>query len=235
MSSSDGEPRAEGGAEMAASNRRQTLLLSALGVLVVVAVWTNRDWLVPGFGGAEIGQSRVSLGDSMDRLGDLPDIMIERPGVDTTYEPGRNLFEFGLSPARIRAIELQDEQRRLAERQRREQQAQAAEQRANQPPPQPPKPPEPRAPEFGYDYVAYLGEMRDKEKRVAVLQRPGGSRREIRKQDVIVVGIGDTIDDQFVIRSVGIDELEIGYTDPRFEEKTKRVRLIQAKPDAGRR
>jgi hypothetical protein len=216
-------------------NRRQVMLLGLLFVLIAVAVWSNRGWLVPGLGSAEIGAARVALGDSLARLEQLPEIVIERPALDTTYDRERNLFEFGLSPARLRAMELQEEQQRKAADDRARREQLLAEQRKNQPPPPPRRPPEPKAPEFRYDYVAYLGELRDPEGYVAVLQVPGMARREIRKDDVVVVGRGETVDDVFVVRAVGIDELEIGYTDPRFKDRTKRVRLIEAKPETGRR
>ncbi len=223
---------------MAAPDRkRQQIMAGVLVVLVLVLFWTYRDLLVPGAGGGELSSDLANMDQQVQRLMSLPSIGIERSAIESSYSPKRNLFSFAESPESIAARLAEDErQRKLREQQaakrdaevKRRQEAAERQQNVKR------APPPPKKPDFSYVYVAYLGELSDPLNYFAVLQKPGANRRESKKEDILVVRAGEPIGEHFIVKKIGIDELVVGYTDARFENDTKIVRLVQAKEPKGR-
>lgn len=70
---------------------------------------------------------------------------------------------------------------------------------ANFVPPPPPPPPAPVPPAFDYKYVGTFGSARNP---LAAFTRNG---------EIINVRVGDTIDNKFILRSIGIESVEIGF------------------------
>ena len=65
--------------------------------------------------------------------------------------------------------------------------------------PPPPPPPEPQPPAFDYKYVGTFGSARNP---IATFTRNG---------DIVNARVGDTIDNKFILRSIGIESVEIGF------------------------
>ena len=217
--------------------RRQQVLAGILLVLVVVLFWRFRGVLVPGAGGGEIAGEIASMDEQVQRLQNLPAIGIERPALDTGYRPKRNLFRFSDSPEAIAQRLAEEERQRLlreqaaaqaVEQAKKREEAVARRAQVKQPPPAP------RKPEFGYTYVAYLGELSDPLNYFAVLQKPGAARRDKKKEDILVVRAGEKIDEHFVVKTISIDQLVVGYLDARFEKDTRVVNLVQPKEPSRR-
>jgi hypothetical protein len=66
-------------------------------------------------------------------------------------------------------------------------------------PPPPPPPPEPVPPNFDFKYIGTFGGTANP---IATFTRNG---------DIVNVHAGDTIDGKFILRSIGIESVEIGY------------------------
>ena len=66
-------------------------------------------------------------------------------------------------------------------------------------PPVPPPPPEPVPPTFDYKYVGTFGSAKNP---IATFTRNG---------EIVNARAGDTIDNKFILRSIGIESVEIGY------------------------
>ena len=80
------------------------------------------------------------------------------------------------------------------------------------PPPQPPppvEPPKPVPPQFPYHYIGTFG--------------PAGNLIATFSGDgkIVNVRVGDTIDGKFILRSIGIESVEIGYTGFPPETRTR--------------
>ena len=206
--------------------RRLRLLLGLLFVLLLVALWTNRRLLLPSIGGAARAAEDVAgLDAQLQRLARLPDIPLDRPTVESAFLGKRNLFDFTSSPEALAAeAERRRQQEELArrrqeqlveqaERRRQELATRKAEARPRKPPP----------PEFRYRYLAYFRKMSENGDFIAVLQKQGA-----RGPEQVIVGRGEKIGDQFVVRDINEDEIVIGYTDPRYQDQTKRVRIVEA-------
>ena len=136
----------------------------------------------------------------------------------------RNLFNYTKSPdefqaERDEAARIKKMQEEAAERLRMEQERQAesarieAEKHKNDPPPPPPKP---IPPEMNYRFLGYFGPPANK---LAVLSdnRSGG--------DVQIVGKGDTFDGKFKLLGIDFESVTIGYTDPRFAQEQRTLRM----------
>ena len=70
---------------------------------------------------------------------------------------------------------------------------------ANFVPPPPPPPPAPVPPAFDYKYVGTFGSAQNP---IATFTRNG---------DIVNARVGDTIDNKFILRSIGIESVEIGF------------------------
>ena len=206
--------------------RRTRVLLGLLGVLVVVALWTNRGLLLPSIGGpARVAEDVAGLDAQLKRLARLPEIPVDRPSDESAFLGKRNLFDFTSSPealaaeaARRRAQQEQVRQRQQqlveeAERRREELATRQARARPAKPPP----------PEFRYRYLAYFRKMSENGDFIAVLQKRGAKGPE-----QVIVASGEKIGDQFVVKSINEDEIVIGYTDPRYQDQSKRIRIVEA-------
>lgn len=63
----------------------------------------------------------------------------------------------------------------------------------------PPPPPKPVPPPFGYKYIGTFGSQTNP---IATFNRDG---------EIVNVRVGDTIDGKFILRSIGIESVEIGF------------------------
>lgn len=66
-------------------------------------------------------------------------------------------------------------------------------------PPAPPPPPKPVPPTFDYRYIGTFGSQANP---IATFNRSG---------EIVNVRVGDTIDGKFILRSIGIESVEIGF------------------------
>jgi hypothetical protein len=80
--------------------------------------------------------------------------------------------------------------------------------------PPPPPPPEPVPPPFTYKYIGTFGNPSNP---IATFTREG---------DIVNARVGDIIDNKFILRSIGIESVEIGFSGfPR--DKTQRIPIGQ--------
>ncbi|MBI3449129.1 MAG: hypothetical protein HY049_09460 [Acidobacteria bacterium] len=158
---------------------------------------------------------------------------------------GRNVFQYGVAkpppptPAELEAMRkaeearlkgLEEEARQRAELQqkqaqednerrareagealKRQQDVAQAQARAAAAAPSGPTIPPP--PPINYRLVGYLG---PKENRIAVL---------LNGTDVVLGARGDVIEGKFKVLTIGIDSVEIGYSDPVYKDAKKRIDL----------
>ena len=66
-------------------------------------------------------------------------------------------------------------------------------------PPPPPPPPVPQPPQFTYRYIGTFGNAAN---RIATFARDG---------EIVNARVGDTIDNRFILRSIGLESVEIGF------------------------
>ena len=76
-------------------------------------------------------------------------------------------------------------------------------------PPPPPPPPKPQPPQFDYKYIGTFGSPNNP---LATFARGG---------DIVNVRVGDTIDGKFILRSIGLESVEIGYVGFPPDERTR--------------
>jgi len=76
-------------------------------------------------------------------------------------------------------------------------------------PPPPPPPPKPQPPQFDYKYIGTFGSPSNP---LATFARGG---------DIVNVRVGDTIDGKFILRSIGLESVEIGYVGFPPDERTR--------------
>jgi len=76
-------------------------------------------------------------------------------------------------------------------------------------PPPPPPPPKPQPPPFDYKYIGTFGNPNNP---LATFARGG---------DIVNVRVGDTIDGKFILRSIGLESVEIGYVGFPPDERTR--------------
>lgn len=211
--------------------RRTRLLLGVLAVLAIVALWVNRGLLLPSIGGpAKVAEDVKDLDARLKTLAALPEIPIDRPSVESAFLGKRNLFDFTSSPEALAAEAARRRAQQEQARQRQQQLEQAAERRrqeiaTRQADARPRKPP---PPEFRYRYLAYFRKMSGNGDFIAVLQKPGAKGAE-----QVIVGEGEKIGEQFVVKNINEDEIVIGYTDPRYQDQSKRVRIVEAPTSGG--
>jgi len=164
-------------------------------------------------------------------------------GTAAEYDQGgRNLFQYGPpkppppSPAEIEAMRkaeearlkaLEEEARQRAEAQQKQMQAEnerrarEAEEAAKRQTEQakavaaaPPKgPAAPPPPPINYRLVGYMGPM---SRRIAVF---------LNGNDVVLGRQGDILEGKYKVLSIGVDSVEVGYSDPAFKGAKKRIDL----------
>ncbi len=183
---------------------REIVLLVLLGAVVLVVAFV--DW------GDVTGADGDAAAEKEIEVGEAPEIRLARLGLDPAdYDPGgRNLFRYGTPP---RAAQPAPPPRPRPETVTRPQPV------ATPPPPPvrnlPTTPPKPQAPRPSFQYIGQLG---PKDDRIAVFDE-GDS--------VLLAQIGETIQDEFVLRSFGYRTVTLGYTDRRFAEQTTELEMKQ--------
>ncbi|HZE89520.1 MAG TPA: hypothetical protein VE404_08235 [Verrucomicrobiae bacterium] len=219
------------------------LLVALLGYVVYVELAGKS--LIPG--------GAPALGPEPDtaKLADLKAVQsISVTGVLGAAGPaydqgGRNVFQYGVAkpppptPAELEAMRkaeearlktLEEEARQRAEIQQKQaqednerrareaaealkRQQELAQAQAKAAPPAPSGPTIPPPPPINYRLVGYLG---PKDNRIAVLMNGN---------DVVLGARGDVIEGKFRVLSIGIDSVEIGYSDPVYKDAKKRIDL----------
>jgi len=76
-------------------------------------------------------------------------------------------------------------------------------------PPPPPPPPKPQPPNFDFKYIGTFGSPSNP---LATFARNG---------EIVNVRVGDTIDGKFILRSIGLESVEIGYVGFPPDERTR--------------
>ncbi|MEE9219525.1 MAG: hypothetical protein V3U98_10720 [Acidobacteriota bacterium] len=210
---------------------RREIWLGVLALILLVIFYQQvQGWLVGSLppdltaaGEGQQGGGAVSDAVQEVRLSDLSLAPV-------AYDPsGRNLFQYGQPPAppkpptpvvdplaELRRRQEEEAKRKRVEeilRRKREQEKKTQEQRqALQPTPRPAaRPAGPTPPAVNYKFVGYLGRP---ERKIAVLQHDG---------EVILKHEGERLGDDFVVREIRFDMVELGYTDPRFKDQKKLI------------
>jgi len=213
---------------------RTRLLLLILLILAVFFVWKTGVF-APREISAEASAAELSLGERLDALAKLPPVLVDRPSVSADYAGSRNIFDYSTNPEVLRERRLQQIAREKARKKQQERQKELVQERQRQAAANPRPPAPPRAappPDFRYQYVAYIGRFTEPMEYLAVLTRAGASK-EIKRADIRTVRVGEVIDNKFVVKRIDIDSMTIGYTDPKFREKTKTVKLVLPKGPGG--
>jgi len=216
------------------------LLVGAL-IWVVYVQIAGRS-LIPG-----VASSLASPEPDTTRLAELKEVLSISVsgvlgGVSEYNQGGRNLFQYGPpkppppTPAELEAMRraeearlktLEEEARQRAEQQQkqiqeenerrakaaadellRQQEAQKALAAAG-----PRVPPPPPPPPINYRLVGYMGPA---SRRIAVL---------LNGNELVLGRQGDVLEGKFKLLSVGIDSVEMGYSDPAFKDAKKRIDL----------
>ena len=212
-------------------NQRQYILL---GVLVVALLAYFR------FSGSATG--------SGDDLGSLPPVDVAglarslqnintvRPtliGPRADSNPDRNLFKYGVhkppppDPAELERRRLAAEQALMRQEERaralkRQQDLQAKKATVAKPPTAPPKPKpdpgpkKPAAPKPPPIKFKFMGIVGTAKKRIGVF---------VNGENLMLARKGTILEEQFKVLGIGVAWADIGYTDPVFEDKSKRVFL----------
>ena len=213
---------------MSAKGHAREIILGI--ALMVFVLWYFSPTAPPLVGGT--GESGEAVEDPLrwmiDRLqqgGDL-EALVQVAG---TYEGGgRNLFDYGvIKPPGPTPEELARlaEERRKREQEERERQAEAerlrkeamarqssqardearrAAQDATPPPPAKPVPPA-----IDLKFIGVIGDPADK---IAIF---------LDGKDFLLAQEGDVVKEQFQIMKISYDTLQMGFTDPRFEEENR--------------
>lgn len=126
-------------------------------------------------------------------------------------QDGRDLFKYQKRPPTQAELDAMKRQQDLANQRKKA----AAEKRAEKKPPptRTPRPTGPRLPRVTFQYVGYIG---PKDDRIAVFEEG---------QELILGRNGDVVRDDFRIVEIQYDTVVIGFTDPKFEDKTQTLRL----------
>ncbi len=213
---------------MAAEGKnRMGLLVVLLVALVATVVYMNLDRFMPeGRDDAENAEG-VSLGERLNAMRALPEFELDRPLVGADYTGSRNLFSYSQSPAAARKDEEQKRRKEQQAAKARTAQELRRQRNAKLPPPKPQKPRDPPPPDFRYGYIGYFSVLTQPVSYMAVLTKSGqgGKGAEAKKDNMRVVTVGDIVDDAFVVKKIDMDVLVVGYTNPKFREKTKTVKL----------
>ncbi len=196
---------------------RELGLLAVLGGAVLLYLWYKSGSPAGGAPQGAVAARGVAAG------AEAPRVLVELLRRDATpYDPrGRNLFQYAQRPPSPEELEAQRRQREEEERRRREaeearrraaEQAaqQAAQQQAQTPPP---RPVAPQPPPIPFKYIGYFGPKDDK---IAAF---------IDGEEVLLARAGEALRDQFQVVEIRFDTVVIGYTDPRWKDRTREIGL----------
>ncbi len=208
--------------------QRETWLIAGLiGVVAFAYPWLRAQILptVP----LDLLQPPGATGDRAVARDAVSDVLIDRlTAVATIYDPsGRNLFQYGKPrtppkppappPPTVKELQDRDAQKRQQERvakilaaKRKAADDAKKRQQTMQPQPRPQaQPSAPRPPAAKYKFMGYMGTPARK---LAVLLDDG---------QVVLKREGEPLGEDFVVREIRFDSVELGYTDERFkDEKT---------------
>ena len=217
------------------------LLVGALGYVVYVQIAGKT--LIPG-----AGESRPATEPDTSKLADLRGVQsitvtgVLGPAGPEYDQGGRNIFQYGVAkpppptPAeieamrkaeelRLKALEIEARQRAdLQQKQLQEENERRAleaaealkrqqEQRQTLASTVPKGPVTPPPPPINYRLVGYMGPF---ERRIAVLMNGN---------EIVLGRKGDVLEGKFKVLAIGVDSIDIGYSDPAFKEAKKRIEL----------
>jgi len=213
--------------------RKQLALLAVTCVLFLVALWWGLRETPAGGAGVAPPKGRRSSATKTIDADDIPVVssLAFQPTLDETFTRNRDLFSYARSPEEIQreqdaqvaaakaaqvaaAAAEEDRKRRAAEQDvkneaLRKEQEETARRQAEFLRDHPPKP---VPPEFRYQYIGVIGPREDS---YAILAGSGSV--------FLYARAGDVIDNMFRVERVGRLKLDIGYTDPRFEDELREV------------
>jgi len=206
--------------------KREIWLASLLVVLAAVAYKEVRAWLIPVvppdlLAPPAAGSDRGSAPDAVS------DVLLDRLAVDgSSYDPrGRNLFQYGKPPTpppppppptpTIDELRKKQEEQKQQERVAKilEDKRKAAEDARKRQEAMQPRPDAKaqasaaRPPAAKYKFMGYLGTPA---RRIAVLLDDG---------QVVLKREGEPLGDDFIVREIRFDSVELAYTDKRFENE----------------
>ena len=206
--------------------QRETWLVGMLIAVVVFAYPWLRARILPTVPADLLQPPGDAAGRGVARDA-VSEVLIDRlTMVATSYDPsGRNLFQYGKPPTppkppappppTLKEVQDRDAQKRQQERVARilEEKRKAAElaknRQQNMQPRPPAQPSAARPPAAKYKFMGYMG---NPNRKLAVLLDDG---------EVVLKREGETLGDDFVVREIRFDSVELGYTDERFkDEKT---------------
>lgn len=187
----------------------------ALGGVGYLWYWSQQGEILSGAQGAAEG-AKVALANHAPVI---PIHLVERKA-EPYDRGGRNLFQYSKRPptaeelaARRRAEELARRQREEAEKARLAAlEAQRLAAQAAPPPPQGPVMPQP--PGIPLEYIGYFGPKEDK---IAVF---------LNGEEQLLARAGDTLQDRFRVVEIRFETVVMGYTDPRFEDRTRELAVV---------
>lgn len=212
---------------MAAEGKNRTgLLVVLLVALAATVVYMNLDRFMPAGRDSDENAEGVSLGERLNAMRALPDVELDRPLTGVDYTGSRNLFSYAQSPAAVRKDEELARRKAKQAEKARQTQEERRKRKANRPPQKPQKPRDPPPPDFRYGYIGYFSLLTQPVSYMAVLTKTGqgGKGTASKKDNMRVVTVGDIVDDAFVVKKIDMDVLVVGYTNPKFREKTKTVK-----------
>ena len=189
---------------------RQHLMLGALALVAVWALWLTLGGESPLVGGAgRPAQARRALGDlpPVIRLTDL-----EHPAAAFNPSGGRNLFAFA-EERRTALASAQARARKQPPKTKPSPPPAAAKPVVPPPPPQKAAAAQPTPPEVNFEFVGYLGPQSSL---IGVFRvtTPDG-------EEVVLAGVGETLAENFRVYRIGYEEVEIGYTQAPFLNERK--------------
>lgn len=191
-------------------SRREIAFVSLLGVAGVIYLLYSDGGVLKGPSGDPglIDDDKPSDAAPVVRM-DLLQASLGEYGED-----GRDLFKYQKRPPTQAELDAMKKQQDLANQRRKA----AAEQRAAKKPtptPQRNRPTGPRLPRVTFEYVGYIG---PKDDRIAVFEEG---------QALILGRAGEVIQDDFRVVEIQYDTVIIGFTDPKFEDKTQTLRMAK--------
>lgn len=189
---------------------REIVLLAVMGLAGLMYLWYASTR------GTISAEQLADFGASDGLTGSAPVVSPWVVDVAAYDQNGRDLFKYGQRPpsqTQIRKSE-EDEQRRQAALKARQEamKADAAKREARKKPVNP-VPAQPQAPPIRLDYIGYMG---PKDDRFAVFWN---------NDEPLLARAGETVLDDFKVVEIGYDVVVMGYTDPKWADVTRDVRV----------